>query len=58
MTSMRSMFEDCAAMNGTIEEWDVSNVEDMSLMVRVRVCGFFFFCTSGRHAMDSRVLFM
>jgi len=33
VTTMRSMFEDCEAMMGKIEKWDVSNVEDMALMV-------------------------
>ena len=38
VTTMRSAFEGCAAMEGSIKEWDVSNVKDMSLMVRSFVC--------------------
>ena len=34
VTTMRSAFEGCAAMEGSIKQWDVSNVKDMSLMVR------------------------
>ena len=38
VTTMRSAFEGCAAMEGSIKEWDVSNVKDMSLMVRSFDC--------------------
>ena len=37
---MRSMFEDCVDMEGSIEALDVSNVEDMSYMVRACVLEF------------------
>lgn len=48
VTSMRSMFEGCVDMNGYIEELDVSNVEDMSLMVGACVI-FPFSCSASRN---------